>query len=91
MSSVQYSVYRRELPTPPCVSFTSEQGRGMFSNALKTGFLESYFPLAEQFRSQNETTFCGITTLVIALNALQIDPGRVWKGPWRFFLFFLTA
>jgi len=21
----------------------------------------------------------------MALNALSIDPGRVWKGPWRWF------
>src|SRR6185436_12438394 len=23
--------------------------------------------------------------LVVALNALAIDPGRLWKGPWRWF------
>jgi glutathione gamma-glutamylcysteinyltransferase len=24
-------------------------------------------------------------TLVTVLNALEIDPGRTWKGQWRFF------
>jgi glutathione gamma-glutamylcysteinyltransferase len=24
-------------------------------------------------------------SLVVALNALAVDPGRVWKGPWRWF------
>ena len=83
MATFNYSVYRRELPTPPCIAFTSLEGREIFTSALKEGFMESFFPLSEQFRSQNETTFCGITSLVIVLNALQIDPGRVWKGPWR--------
>lgn len=23
--------------------------------------------------------------MVTVLNALEIDPGRIWKGPWRFF------
>jgi len=28
---------------------------------------------------------CGLGSLVVALNALGIDPGRLWKGPWRWF------
>jgi glutathione gamma-glutamylcysteinyltransferase len=27
----------------------------------------------------------GLGSLVVALNALSIDPGRTWKGPWRWF------
>jgi hypothetical protein len=30
-------------------------------------------------------SFCGLATLTMALNALAIDPGRVWKGVWRWF------
>lgn len=42
--------------------------------------MECYFKLAAQFRTQDEPAFCGLTTLVIALNALEVDPGEVWKG-----------
>ena len=35
--------------------------------------------------SQNEPAYCGLGTLVTALNALEVDPGRVWKGVWRWY------
>ncbi|CBJ32985.1 phytochelatin synthase, catalyse the biosynthesis of PCs from GSH [Ectocarpus siliculosus] len=47
--------------------------------------MENYFRLAEQFRTQEEVTFCGLSTLTMVLNALAVDPGRVWKGPWRWY------
>ena len=47
--------------------------------------MECYFKLAEQFRTQDEPAFCGLTTLVMVLNSLSVDPGRVWKGPWRWY------
>ena len=47
--------------------------------------MEGYFPLAEQFHTQSDPTFCGLGSLVMALNALAIDPEREWKGVWRWF------
>eukprot|EP00644_Phytophthora_capsici_P000450 jgi/Phyca11/560311/estExt2_Genewise1.C_PHYCAscaffold_40872 len=47
--------------------------------------MQIYFPLAEQFITQSEPAYCGLSTLTMCLNALQIDPGRLWKGPWRWF------
>ena len=44
-----------------------------------------YFDLAAQFRTQDEPTFCGLSTLVMCLNTLRLDPGRHWKGPWRWY------
>ncbi|VDM64628.1 unnamed protein product [Angiostrongylus costaricensis] len=44
-----------------------------------------YFKLASQFRTQDEPAYCGLSTLVMVLNALEVDPGRVWKAPWRFY------
>jgi glutathione gamma-glutamylcysteinyltransferase len=32
-----------------------------------------------------EPAFCGLGTLAMVLNALGVDPKRVWKGPWRWF------
>jgi len=47
--------------------------------------MEAFFPLIEQFHTQSEPAFCGLGALVVALNALGIDPGRLWQGPWRWF------
>jgi hypothetical protein len=47
---------------------------------LSTGHMNCYFRLASQFRTQDEPAYCGLATLIMVLNALEIDPGRVWKG-----------
>lgn len=80
----QASFYRRELP-PPSIAFSSAEGRALFKEALAEGTLECYFPLAEQLHTQAEPAFCGLATLVVVLNALAVDPGVVWKGPWRWY------
>jgi glutathione gamma-glutamylcysteinyltransferase len=76
--------YRRPLP-PPSISFASPQGRQIFQEAIALGGMEGYFPLAEQFHTQSEPAFCGLSSLVMVLNALSIDPGRIWKGVWRWY------
>lgn len=76
--------HRRSLPTD-AIAFSSPEGRGVFSEALASAGLNGYFPLAEQFHTQSDPSFCGLGSLVMALNALSIDPGRRWKGPWRWF------
>ena len=65
-----------------CISFYSPEGKKIFSEAIATGHMDCYFKLAAQFRTQEEPAYCGLTTLVMILNALEVDPGRVWKGPW---------
>lgn len=76
--------YRRPLPSA-LVPFASPEGRRLFREALEAGHLEGWFALSEQFQTQSDPAFCGLGTLVVALNALGIDPGRVWKGPWRWY------
>lgn len=78
------TLYRRPLPAD-AVEFSSTEGRQLFAEALASGGLDGYFRLAEQFHTQAEPEFCGLGSLVVALNALGIDPGRLWKGPWRWF------
>ncbi|MEJ7599064.1 MAG: phytochelatin synthase family protein [Kofleriaceae bacterium] len=78
------TLYRRPLPTG-ATEFASPAGRQLFAEALAAGGLEGYFRLAEQFHTQADPAFCGLGSLVVALNALGIDPGRLWKGPWRWF------
>jgi len=78
--SPKLSFYRRTLPCPPAVKFASQEGRKVFKEALEEGGMGAYFPLAEQFLTQNEPAYCGLGTLAMVLNALAIDPGRSWKG-----------
>ena len=76
--------HRRSLP-PPAVAFSSAEGRRLFSEAMAQGYMNAYFNLAEHFSTQGEPSFCGLGSLTMALNALFVDPGRVWKGVWRWF------
>ena len=70
---------------PAPVPWTSPRGRALFREALSSGTLESYFPLAAQFLTESGPSPSGLGALAMTLNALNIDPGRVWKGPWRWF------
>lgn len=47
--------------------------------------MNCFFPLIEHFHTQSEPAYCGLGSLAMLLNALAIDPGRIWKGPWRWF------
>ncbi|XP_014771294.1 glutathione gamma-glutamylcysteinyltransferase [Octopus bimaculoides] len=76
--------FQRVLPES-CISFSSEEGKTIFTEALMSGYMNCYFKLAAQFRTQDEPAYCGLSTLVMILNALEIDPGIAWKGPWRWY------
>src|ERR1044071_1969332 len=78
------SFYRRPLPEG-LVALSSPAGRALFKEALLEGGMEGYFPLAEQLHTQADPAFCGLGSLVVVLNALAIDPGRAWKGAWRWY------
>ncbi|KAL9285061.1 hypothetical protein ACSQ67_024591 [Phaseolus vulgaris] len=47
--------------------------------------MEAFFKLISYYQTQSEPAYCGLATLSVVLNALAIDPGRKWKGPWRWF------
>lgn len=76
--------YKRELPSR-LVAFSSEAGKKIFRDALKEGHMENFFTLSENLQIQSEPAYCGLGTLTMVLNSLQIDPGRNWKGIWRWF------
>eukprot|EP00475_Leptophrys_vorax_P004501 TRINITY_DN126_c0_g1_i1.p1 TRINITY_DN126_c0_g1~~TRINITY_DN126_c0_g1_i1.p1 ORF type:complete len:602 (+),score=132.08 TRINITY_DN126_c0_g1_i1:71-1876(+) len=82
---LQKSFHRRCLPCPPAISFSSQEGQKIFRMALESGHLDGYFQLAEQFTTQMEPSFCGLASLCVVLNALEVDPQRIWKGGWRWF------
>ena len=76
--------YQRPLPDS-CVAFASERGQQIFARALAEGYMRRFFALVAQFQTQDEPAFCGLGSLAMALNTLSIDPGRVWKGVWRWY------
>lgn len=80
----QLSFHMRAL-NPPSIAFSSPEGRHLFEQSMREGHLEVYFILAEKFTTQSDPAFCGLGSLSMALNALFIDPRRVWKGSWRWF------
>lgn len=82
---VSTSFYKRDLPSPPSVAFSSETGQDIFQDAMRHGMLRGFFSLIEQFRTQDEPAFCGLASVAMVLNSLSIDPRRPWKGPWRIF------
>lgn len=83
MATKQSTFYRRPLPATQ-ISFSSPEGKKLFAEALAAHHMECYFALSEQFHTQTEPAYCGLGTLTMVLNALEIDPGRIWKGPWRY-------
>ena len=42
-------------------------------------------PFCLHSTTQSEPAYCGISTLVLVLNAFAVDPQRTWKGPWRWY------
>ncbi|PHT86332.1 Glutathione gamma-glutamylcysteinyltransferase 2 [Capsicum annuum] len=57
----------------------------LFLEAIQNGTMEGFFKLISYFQTQSEPAYCGLASLSMVLNALSIDPGRKWKGPWRWF------
>ena len=79
-----YSVRRRVLPDH-LLALHSSQGQARFLQALQEGTAASYLPLTMHFANQSDPAFCGITTLLVVLNAGGVDPHTRWKGGWRYF------
>eukprot|EP00557_Chaetoceros_sp_GSL56_P002932 CAMPEP_0176489190 /NCGR_PEP_ID=MMETSP0200_2-20121128/7146_1 /TAXON_ID=947934 /ORGANISM="Chaetoceros sp., Strain GSL56" /LENGTH=430 /DNA_ID=CAMNT_0017886295 /DNA_START=477 /DNA_END=1770 /DNA_ORIENTATION=- len=80
----KFSFHRRIMPNS-LIQFSSPEGRRIFEKSLGKGTAEAFFPLSEQFLNQSDPAYCGITTLIMILNAIGIDPNVRWKGGWRWF------
>ncbi|CDW83605.1 glutathione gamma-glutamylcysteinyltransferase [Stylonychia lemnae] len=78
------TIYRRQLPAH-LISFSSTEGKKLFLESMMQGTMEDYFNLAEQYTTQAEPEYCGPASLIMVLNALNIDPSKPWKGIWRWF------
>ena len=80
----KYSFHRRVMPED-LIQFSSPEGKMLFRKALLDGYAEAFYPLSEQFLNQADPAYCGVTTLIMVLNAFGIDPNIRWKGGWRWF------
>ncbi|KAL9190952.1 hypothetical protein ACHAXT_000658 [Thalassiosira profunda] len=79
-----YSFRGRAMPSN-LLAFNSKEGKERFGHALHTNHAEAYFPLSQQFINQSDPAYCGMTTLVLVLNALAMDPNVRWRGGWRWY------
>ena len=79
-----YSVHKRVLP-PNLTALSSPEGRQYLLESMSNNTAESYWALTEQFVNQSDPAYCGVTTLLMVLNAMNIDPNVRWKGGWRFY------
>jgi len=85
LGTARYSSRFKVALPPALIPFASPEGKQVFREALLDGGMGNYFELAEQFHTQNDPSYCGPGTIVMALNALGLDPRRMWKAPWRWF------
>lgn len=46
------SFYKRPLPCPPAIEFSSDEGKAVFAEAMAAGTMTSFFKLIEQFHTQ---------------------------------------
>lgn len=78
------SAYKRKEPTLG-INFLSTQSKKMLQDCLKDNTANPFFSLSDQYITQADPAFCGLTNLVMILNTLSIDPKRKWKGIWRWY------
>ncbi|KAF4658613.1 hypothetical protein FOZ61_005501 [Perkinsus olseni] len=76
------SWYMRQMPSD-LIPFRSPKGRELLAKCLQGPCAESYLSLSQHFVGQQAPPNCGPATLAMVLNSLEIDPGRRWAGPWR--------
>lgn len=76
--------YGRSLPQN-LIDYRSAESKTRLCRALQTGYAVPYLSLSSCFNTQAEPAYCGVSTLAIILNALRIDPQRIWRTVWRWY------
>lgn len=76
------SFHGRSLPSH-LTSLESPEGQEIFKESFVQGNAHNFFPLITNFASQSDVSMCGPASLAMVLNALKLDPMRVWRRPWR--------
>ena len=78
------SPYAQTLPLPQSlIGAATDQGEALF---LDADAREAYFPLASNFVTQQNQAFCGVASMVMVFNALQLPaPAVPAFDPYRTF------
>ena len=61
------------------LDYRSSESRIRLCRTLQTGYAAPFLSLSSCYNTQSQLTYCGLSTLSIILNSLQIDPRRRWK------------
>lgn len=67
------------------VDYRSLESKKRLIRCVTEGSAVPFFTLSSCYKNQSHPAYCGISTLVVILNALGIDPKTTWKTPWRWF------
>ncbi|XP_032241445.2 glutathione gamma-glutamylcysteinyltransferase 2 [Nematostella vectensis] len=78
------SFYGETLPEL-CVDYRSTESQHRLIRSMNDGTAVPFLSISSCFNTQTDPAFCGLATLAIVLNAMQIDPQRLWKTPWRWY------
>ncbi|NMG05447.1 phytochelatin synthase family protein [Brasilonema sp. UFV-L1] len=78
------SVFAQTLTLPKnLIAFNSPEGEKLF---VESQSREDFFPLSMQFVTQNNQAYCGVASIVMVLNGLQIPAPEVPEySPYRVF------
>lgn len=82
VKNVNLSYHGRSLPDH-LKSLESLEGQELFRESYEKGHACNFFPLITNFASQSDVSMCGPASLAMVLNALKLDPMRIWRRPWR--------
>lgn len=67
------------------VDYRSSESKKRLIRCINEGSAVPFFSLSSCYKNQSHPAYCGISTLVVVLNALGIDPKTTWKTPWRWY------
>ncbi|EDO31596.1 predicted protein [Nematostella vectensis] len=67
------------------VDYRSKESYHRLTRSLAHENAAPFLSLSSCYKTQSELTYCGLSTLAVTLNALCIDPQRIWKTPWRWY------
>jgi len=84
VASHEDSFYMRTLP-PQLIPFSSPRGQRLLMDCVQMSERIPYFPLIEQFVTQESPPSCAHATIIMVLNSLRVDPNKVWEPPWRWY------
>ena len=84
LPSPKYSVQKRVLPGN-LTALSSTEGRKLLMDCFQQQKAEPYWAVSEHFQNQSDPAYCGITSLVVVLNAMGVDPNVRWRGGWRYY------